>query len=142
MVGVLETHTKQTHTHLRVPVHLHLHLHVQLDCNVRRVLRGLFPSCRYDSHINSTLTPRETSSYTTMSRIDATGDGGAADLVLTYLVFFLPTSHSKWSLFGRLDPSHDRVGDGRPQQSLGWAAGAGLPSSASSTLTDSGANLI
>ena len=35
--------------------------------------------------------------------------------------------------------SSDRVGDGRPQQSPGWAAGAGLPSSASSIFTVSDA---
>ena len=37
--------------------------------------------------------------------------------------------------FSGLNPSGDRVGDGRPQQSPGRAAGAGLPSSASSILT-------
>ena len=39
--------------------------------------------------------------------------------------------------FRRPDPSDDRVGDGRPQQSPGRAAGAGLPSSASSVSMDS-----
>jgi hypothetical protein len=50
------------------------------------------------------------------------------------MVFFGPKIGSKWSIFGRLDPPGDRVGDGRPQQSPGRAAGAGLPSSASSIL--------
>ena len=63
----------------------------------------------------------------------AEGQGSAA-----YAVFFSQQITSKWSNFGRLDPSGDPVGDGRPQQSPGRAAGAGLPSPASSVLTDSG----
>ena len=55
----------------------------------------------------------------------------------------------KWSVFGRLNPSSERVGwggphDGRPpQKSPGRVeADAGLPSPASSVLTDSDGNLI
>ena len=51
---------------------------------------------------------------------------------------FLAQCHSKYAQFwGHLKPHRDRVGDGSPQHSPRWAAGAGLPSSTSSTLTDS-----
>ena len=64
--------------------------------------------------------------------------GGGFSATCWYPVFFWSKYGSKWSLFGRLDPSGDRGGDDRPQQSPGWAAGAGLPSSsASSVWTDS-----
>ena len=43
-------------------------------------------------------------------------------------------SHSGWSGFDGFAPACDRVGDDRPQQSPRRAAGAGLPSPASTTL--------
>ena len=65
----------------------------------------------------------------------AFGIGAVVTRVPANSVLRKPTQ--RVSVFGRSDPPGDRVGDGRPQQSPGWAAGAGLPSSASSIFTDS-----
>ena len=68
---------------------------------------------------------------------------GNALIAFLYLVFFgRNMAHNGQILAVWIRPSGDRVGDGRPQQSPGWAAGAGVPSSASSVWTGSDGNLI
>ena len=54
-----------------------------------------------------------------------------------YVTILAKRITSEWSVSNRLDPSHGRVGDGRPQQLPGGAAGASLPLSTSSMLTGS-----